>query len=476
MKYFQPLTALVCLTIALLTISPLQAAEQPAGTDNNGNVLSQENLEELITTLESQTAREDFLSKLRTLAAADSGQADDEFSVGSFLNMDATSNAFISNYMELIDSLGFSETTGGALIVLIIATLIIMVLILANNKLARILDRRTDFLRNALNTPLQRFSLVFRIQRWFGYAVGAVLLLYTISELVPGLSGIFSSESGMFLIDLTLSAVLLGTLLVITWEFVNAFMEYGMSDVSRANSTRVKTLLPVVRNIAFFAICGFAALVMLSEIGIDVMPLLAGAGVLGIAIGFGAQTMVKDFLNGFIIILEDLLQVGDVVTIGGRRGEVEQITLRKVQLRNLDGTVHTVPHSEISIIDNMTKEYTYFLTDIGVAYKEDVDKVIDCLHRVDEELREEEDFKDRILEPLQVFGLDEFADSALLIKVRIKTRSHDRWKVGREFNRRVKIAFDKAGIEIPFPHRTVFMNQVTDDSQDRQRDAQADTS
>jgi small conductance mechanosensitive channel len=120
--------------------------------------------------------------------------------------------------------------------------------------------------------------------------------------------------------------------------------------------------------------------------------------------------------------------------------------------------VHTIPHSEISVVDNLTKEYTYYLTDIGVAYKEDVDEVFEILESVDKEMREDDAFKDMMLEPIQIFGLDEFADSALNIKVRLKTQSHSRWPVGREFNRRVKIAFDKAGIEIPFPHRTVFMN------------------
>ena len=146
-----------------------------------------------------------------------------------------------------------------------------------------------------------------------------------------------------------------------------------------------------------------------------------------------------------------------MVRIGDRIGLVELITLRKVQLRNLDGTVHTIPHSEISVVDNLTRDYGYYLTDIGVAYKEDVDEVCRILEDVDREMREDEEFSELILEPIEIFGLDEFADSALNIKVRLKTGPQSRWPVGREFNRRVKIAFDKAGIEIPFPHRTVFL-------------------
>lgn len=457
----QRLVAAAALVLTITSLhQPVQAAEQEQSQSGGEEVLTTGNLEDLITTLESETARQEFLSQLQTLLAAQQEQEPEQsFSFGSWFDVDGTSNEFLNSYVAFFDGLGLSSTSAGSFLMLLIALIMVLAFILINNRLARLLDRRMDPLRNKWNTEKKRFRSIFRLQRWFGIAIGLLLLMYTLSDSYPALSTLFGTSSIMVVAGLTASMMLLAFVLVVVWEFINALMEYGMSEQSHANSTRIKTLLPVVRNLAFFAICGFAILVFLSELGIDVVPLLAGAGVLGIAIGFGAQTLVKDYINGFIVIFENLFQVDDVVTIGGRTGQVEKITLRKIQLRNLDGTVHTIPHSEIAVIDNLTKEYSYYLTDIGVAYKEDVDEVIDCLYAVDRDLQDDDEFKDRILEPIQIFGLDKFADSSLNIKVRIKTRSHDRWPVGREFNRRVKIAFDKAGIEIPFPHRTVFINQ-----------------
>lgn len=451
--------AAIILTI-VLPFQPALGAEQEVSQADQQDELSTANLEDLITTLESETARQEFLANLQTLLAA-RGEQDSEqsFSLGSWFDVDGTSNEFLTGYVAFFDDMGLNSSSAGSLLMLLIVLIMVLVFILINNRLSRLLDERMNALRRSWNTQANRFRLIFRLQRWFGIAIGLLLFLYTLSDSYPALRSLFGTESIAFLAGLTASMMLLAFLLVVVWEFINALMEYGMSERSHANTTRIKTLLPVVRNLAFFAICGFAILVFLSELGIDVVPLLAGAGVLGIAIGFGAQTLVKDYINGFIVIFENLFQVDDVVAIGGRTGQVEQITLRKIQLRNLDGTVHTIPHSEITVIDNLTKGYSYYLTDIGVAYKEDVDEVIDCLYAVHEDLQADDDFKDKILEPIEIFGLDKFADSSLNIKVRIKTGSHDRWSVGREFNRRVKIAFDKAGIEIPFPHRTLFINQ-----------------
>jgi small conductance mechanosensitive channel len=159
------------------------------------------------------------------------------------------------------------------------------------------------------------------------------------------------------------------------------------------------------------------------------------------------------------IIFEDLIQIGDVVNLGGRSGLVEKITIRKVQLRGLDGTVYTVPFGEINIVDNLTKEFSYYLMDIGVAYRENTDEVVRCLKKIDEELRQDKDFRNKILEPLDILGVDKFADSAVIIKARIKTRPIEQWNVGREFNRRMKFEFDKRGIEIPFPHQTLYFGE-----------------
>ncbi len=451
-----PIRTMLTVTVLSLVTAMSNQANAQDGSQTN-DILSEANIQDLITTLESQTAREQFLERLRTLQAAQPEEEQD-WSIREWLDLDSTSSDFVNGFVNLINELGLSSSMAGNLISLLLVLILAAIFVAINNRLAKLFDRRMDSLRKKFSTAESRFSLIFRVQRLFGYIIAVLLLLYSATRFFPDLAGIIDSQMLSSIIGFSFSLALLGLMLVLAWEFINAMMEYGMSDLSHTDSTRIRTLLPVVRNIAFFAICGFAALVLLSELGIDIVPLLAGAGVLGIAIGFGAQTLVKDYLNGFIIILENLLKVDDVVRIGDRIGQVELITLRKIQLRNLDGTVHTIPHSEISVVDNLTKEYTYYLTDIGVAYKEDVDQVFEILENVDKEMREDDEFKDMMLEPIQIFGLDEFADSALNIKVRLKTDSHSRWPVGREFNRRVKIAFDKAGIEIPFPHRTVFMN------------------
>jgi small conductance mechanosensitive channel len=451
-----PIRNMLTVTVLSLVTAMSNQANAQDGSQTN-DILSEANIQDLITTLESQTAREQFLERLRTLQAAQPEEEQD-WSIREWFDLDSTSSDFVNGFVNLINELGLSSSMAGNLISLLLVLILAAIFVAINNRLAKLFDRRMDSLRKKFSTAESRFSLIFKVQRLFGYIIAVLLLLYSATRFFPDLAGIIDSQMLSSIIGFSFSLALLGLMLVLAWEFINAMMEYGMSDLSHTDSTRIRTLLPVVRNIAFFAICGFAALVLLSELGIDIVPLLAGAGVLGIAIGFGAQTLVKDYLNGFIIILENLLKVDDVVRIGDRIGQVELITLRKIQLRNLDGTVHTIPHSEISVVDNLTKEYTYYLTDIGVAYKEDVDQVFEILENVDKEMREDDEFKDMMLEPIQIFGLDEFADSALNIKVRLKTDSHSRWPVGREFNRRVKIAFDKAGIEIPFPHRTVFMN------------------
>lgn len=222
---------------------------------------------------------------------------------------------------------------------------------------------------------------------------------------------------------------------------------------------RADTLSSVIKyalNIVIFIV---ASLMVMEQLGIEIGPILAAAGVVGLAVGFGAQSLVKDIISGFFILLEDQIRVGDVVQIAGKGGLVEQVNLRMVILRDLAGNVHYVRNSEINIVTNMTKEYSRYVFDIGVAYKEDVDEVIEVIKAVDEELRNDEKFKTDILEPIEILGLDQFGDSALIIKARIKTMPIKQWGTAREFNRRLKKAFDERNIEIPFPHRTIYFGE-----------------
>ncbi len=219
---------------------------------------------------------------------------------------------------------------------------------------------------------------------------------------------------------------------------------------------RVDTLESVLRFVVVITGGIVTLLMVLSALEIDIAPLLATAGIAGIAIGFGSQQLVQDVISGFFILLDDQIRVGDVVEVAGKSGLVERINLRMTVLRDLAGNVHFIRNGQIDVITNMTKEYSRYVFDIGVAYREDIDRVIAVIREVDEGMRNDPAFKDSILEPIEVLGLDKFADSAVIIKARTKTKPIQQWTVAREFNRRLKKRFDELGIEIPFPHRTVY--------------------
>jgi small conductance mechanosensitive channel len=227
---------------------------------------------------------------------------------------------------------------------------------------------------------------------------------------------------------------------------------------------RAETLSAVVSYLLSVTIIIIGAVMILGEFDIQVGPILAAAGIVGVAVGFGAQHLVRDVITGFFILLDDQIRVGDVVQIAGKGGLVERITLRMTVLRDLAGNVHYVRNGEIAVVTNMTKEYSRYVFDIGVAYREDVDQVIDVIKQVDEELRGDPEFSSDILEPIEILGLDQFADSAVVIKARTKTLPIRQWAVGREFNRRLKKRFDEKDIEIPFPHVTLYMGQGKDGS------------
>jgi len=222
---------------------------------------------------------------------------------------------------------------------------------------------------------------------------------------------------------------------------------------------RADTLSAVIRYLLSITVLTVAAVMVLGEVGVEVGPVLAAAGIVGLAVGFGAQSLVQDVISGFFILLEDQVRVGDVVQIGDKGGLVERMTLRMVVLRDLAGVVHYIRNGQIQVVSNMTKEYGRYIFDIGVAYREDVDHVIRVIQEVDEEIRANPEFRDDILEPIEILGLDEFGDSAVVIKARNKTKPIRQWAVGREFNRLLKKRFDREGIEIPFPHVTMYMGQ-----------------
>ncbi len=308
-----------------------------------------------------------------------------------------------------------------------------------------------------LESRVNRYVPILKgIVSWAVYIAAALVVLDAWG--IDTLGWLASPQGTMFLRRaLTVAFILLAG--VIVWEVVNfAISRYleGMNGVSGA--ARARTLLPLMRTTALIVISVIVVLSVLSEVGFNIGPLLAGAGVIGLAIGFGSQKLVQDVITGLFILIEDTLAVGDVVRLDAdHSGVVEKISIRSVTLRDLSGNVHTLPFSEVKTILNMTKEWSYYVFEVGVAYREDIDHVMEVLRELGRELEADPEWGAAIAEPLEVLGLDKFADSAIIIKARIKIDPPLRqWAVGREFNRRMKARFDAEGIEIPFPHQTIY--------------------
>ncbi|MGD2063231.1 MAG: mechanosensitive ion channel family protein [Nitrospirota bacterium] len=224
---------------------------------------------------------------------------------------------------------------------------------------------------------------------------------------------------------------------------------------------RAETLARLLRQGIVILIWLVAALVVLREMGVEIGPILASAGVAGLAIGFGAQNLVRDVISGFFMILENQVRVGDVAVVNGTGGLVERVNFRTIVLRDLSGIVHVFPNGTISTMANLTREWSAYVFDIGVAYKEDVDRVMEIMREVGRELRADAVFGPLMVADVEVFGVDAFGDSAVMIKGRLRTKPIKQWDVGREYRRRLKKAFDAQGIEIPFPHRSIYFGEAS---------------
>jgi moderate conductance mechanosensitive channel len=223
----------------------------------------------------------------------------------------------------------------------------------------------------------------------------------------------------------------------------------------RLRQQRSQTLASLLGSVALVVIATLTGLTVLANF-IDIAPVLASVGVLGLAISFGAQSLVKDVITGTFLLLEGQFAVGDVVRIADVSGQVERITLRTTVLRDLHGTVHTVPNGQIDRVSNLTKSWSRAVLDIGVAYKEDVDHVIDVMRAIGEELYTDAVWKPQLLSQPDVLGVDSLGDSAVVIRMVAQTLPQQQFPVGRELRRRIKKRFDAEGIEIPFPHITMY--------------------
>jgi small conductance mechanosensitive channel len=235
-----------------------------------------------------------------------------------------------------------------------------------------------------------------------------------------------------------------------------------MDDIEQVR--RVETLARVFRYVTTVLVSLIAGMLILSEIGVSIAPILGAAGVVGLAVGFGAQSLIKDYFTGFFLLLENQIRQGDVVDAGGKSGAVEEVTLRYVRLRDYDGVVHFIPNNLITTVSNMSRGFAFAVVDAAVAYREDLDHVMRVMRRVGAELRKDEVFGAKIIADLEMAGVDKWAESSVIVRCRFKVLPLEQWNVKREFLRRLKKAFDEEGIEIPYPHLTVYPGQLKDGS------------
>jgi small conductance mechanosensitive channel len=349
---------------------------------------------------------------------------------------------------------------------LLVAVVTALVLALVAARLTRRLAARV--LEGALEDTLARTSPLVRTPLRLVAGAGFVLVfaIITVPLLeVVGLrprGGLRLGELGGWVFTSGLRVLLIAglafvlarivTLLVTRFEHqVN--LGTGLDALERGK--RARTLGSLIRNVAAAVITIVAVLMILNEVGINIAPVLAGAGIVGLAVGFGAQTLVRDIISGFFLILEDQVRVGDVAAINGVGGLVEAINLRTIVLRDAEGTVHVFPNGAINTLANRSKEFSFYVIDLGIAYEEDPERVTQVLREVGAGLQADDRYGPLILAPLEIMGVDAFGDSSVTLKMRIKTVALKQWEVGRELRRRILRAFREHGIDIPFPQRVV---------------------
>lgn len=258
--------------------------------------------------------------------------------------------------------------------------------------------------------------------------------------------------------------ILIGLLIIYQMsKWITRWVERFIPERDIIGATEAKkrayTLGNILRHALLILVSLIAIMMVLGELGVQLGPLLATAGIGALAIGFGAQSLVKDVISGFFIILENQYRIGDVIKVGSVSGLVEQLSLRRTVLRDLEGVVHTIPNGEIKIVSNLSKEWSRCVIDVEVSYNEDIDKVIDLLIEIGKSLEKEEPYKDFILEPIQILGVERFGESGIVIRMMIKTAPLKQWEIGRELRKRIKKCFDEKGIQIPYPHRVLIFGE-----------------
>jgi small-conductance mechanosensitive channel len=268
------------------------------------------------------------------------------------------------------------------------------------------------------------------------------------------------TASGIKVLGILIALIILSQMSRWIVKWLERFVPEKDSLQATEAKKRAQTLGNILRHALLIVIFFIAILMILGELGIQLGPLLATAGIGALAIGFGAQSLVKDVISGFFIILENQYRIGDAIEVAGVSGLVESVSLRKTVLRDLEGKVHTVPNGEIKVVSNLSKEWSRAVVDIGISYRDDVDHIIDLLAQIGRELAGEEPYQSAILESPQILGVERFGESQLVIRMIVKTMPLKQWEVGRELRRRIKNRFDEKGIQIPSSHRILFWEET----------------
>jgi moderate conductance mechanosensitive channel len=375
----------------------------------------------------------------------------------------AISLSLITKYDKGFDYL--LRTTLGTALAVILVFVLFRILDLIFRRFFRIKDqtrRRFPGLEQKTNRYLLMVKKGLRITI-------IVVALGTIAQIwgIP-VSTFVASDLGATIILRMVAIIFTVAVIAAVMEFNNAVAAYLLKEKRRGKkrniSQKQKTLVPVIQTAINIAAGFVGGIIVLERMGVNTTPILAGAGIIGLAVGFGSQTLVKDIISGLFILFEESIRVGDWAMVGGKGGSVESVGLRTVKLRDMNGTLHVISNSSIDSLSNFSKVFSRTVMDIGVAYREDVDEVIELLKELGETLQKDPDHGPNILEPLEVFGLDRFEDSAVIIRARFKTKPLKQWGIKRAFYRLMKRAFDERGIEIPFPHRTIYMGEPKEGS------------
>ncbi len=314
---------------------------------------------------------------------------------------------------------------------------------------------RMPLLEKRLNAFVPKALFVLRL------AIFVIVIAVALNAIsVIDIRSWLASQIGLRLTSVLLSVAGVLIMSFILWVALTSWVDYRLNpEFGSVATARERTLLTLLRNAATIALVVITVMFVLCEIGVDIAPLLAAAGGLGLAIGFGAQKMVQDIITGIFIQFENAMNVGDVVTVAGTTGVVERLTIRSVSLRDVTGAFHVIPFSSVDMVTNFAREFGYFVCDMGVAYREKTEDVKQAMFDAFEKLRMDPDYRDAIMGDLEWFGINAFGDSAVVMRARIKCVPGMQWGVGRAYNGVVKEIFDARNIEIPFPHQTLFLGE-----------------